>query len=198
MSFTCTRNFLTGALLSLAMVPDGTALGDSAKTAAAPSPTAPPPGRDFRPGEGKEHLRREVIDQMQTMRMWKITEELKLNEAMAAQVFPLLARLDERERDIARERGDIFRGLRAELDASAPNNGRINAFIDRFIANRARKVALEQEKVTSLRKVLSPVQQAKILMLLPRIDEGFRHRIRETMMRGRGPGRHEFGGNEQF
>jgi Spy/CpxP family protein refolding chaperone len=170
----------------MATLPAGGAFAERDKATAAPTPAAPPSG-DFR--HAKEQLRQQVIDRMQTMRMWKITEELKLTEAMAAQVFPLLARMDAQERDIARERGEIFRGLREEVDAPSPNSGRINAFIERFVANRARRVALENEKVTGLRKVLSPVQQAKLVLLLPRLDEAFRHHIRETMTRGHGPGR---------
>lgn len=170
-------------------------VASSAAVALADPPRTPPavPGNPAHGGEeghgefkqAREKLRQQVIDQMQTMRMWKITEELKLNEATAAQVFPLLARLDEQEREIARERGEIFHQLRNEVQAPAPDSARIGSLIDRFVANRARKVALEQEKLAALRRILTPVQLAKILMLLPRIDEGFRHHIRETMNGGR-------------
>jgi Spy/CpxP family protein refolding chaperone len=132
------------------------------------------------------------MEHMQTMRMWKITQELKLDQAGAAKVFPLLAKFDEQERDLARTRHEIFRNLRAELQAAAPDNKKLNGLIDQAMAHRARLAALAQEKFAALRKVLTPVQQARIMMLLPNIEEGFRQRIRETMGGGRrrmyGPG----------
>jgi Spy/CpxP family protein refolding chaperone len=136
--------------------------------------------------QAREHLRQQAIEQMQTMRMWRITQELKLDQATAAKVFPLLAKMDEQERELARGRMDTFRALRQELDAPAPDNKRVNGFIDQMIAQRTRRAAFENERLTALRKVLSPVQHAKMMMLLPRIEEGFRQRIRESMRGRRG------------
>ncbi len=178
----------TSVFAGLAVLLSGAAL------AAPPRPSTPPVDAPLRPGRedrraGREHLRDEVMDQMRTMRMWRITQELKLDEATAAKVFPLLARSDDQDREVGRECGEIFRSLRDQLLSATPDSMVVNGLIDRLISNRARKMALEQEKVIALRKTLSPIQQAKLLMLLPRIEEEFHQRIREAMDRnGRGSG----------
>jgi Spy/CpxP family protein refolding chaperone len=130
--------------------------------------------------EKRDRLRREVMDHMRTVRMWKLTEELKLDQATAAKVFPLLAKFDDRAREIGRERHELRLSLWKELRAEKPDDARINGLIDRLTANRARRPTLEEERWNALRQVLTPVQQAKLTMLLPQLEEGFRRRIRDA------------------
>jgi hypothetical protein len=131
--------------------------------------------------EMRENLRREVLDQMRAERMWRMTEELKLDEATAAKVFPLLAKFDERAREVGKERTEIVTAMSAELSAVRPDDGRLKGLVDRLIANRTRRQALEQERITALRGVLTPVQQAKLVLLLPKLEDGIRHRIRDAI-----------------
>jgi Spy/CpxP family protein refolding chaperone len=129
----------------------------------------------------KERLREQIFDQMRAERMWKLTDALKLDEAMAARVFPLLSKYDDHERNLVRERGEAFRALRQAIEAPTPDPARMEPLVDRLIALRARRQALETEKITALRKVLTPLQMAKMMLLAPRLDEGFRQRIREVI-----------------
>lgn len=151
-----------------------------------------PPGR--RPGGDPEELRREVMERMRAMRAWKLAEALKLDEGTSAKLFPLLSRYDEREVEIMKEMGDSMRGLRAEVEAPKPDNTRITTYIDKLLATRGKQRGLEDDKVKDLRKILSPVQQAKLVMLLPRIEQHFRERIREAMEKRRRMG----GGDDPF
>ncbi len=149
--------------------------------AAAPASAQAPPG-------DHEKLREEVIAQMRTMRMWKMTEELKLDEATAAKLFPLMARFDDQERQIGRERAETMAALRDLVALPNPDAKKIGELIDRVLATRGRRHALETEKMKAMRQVLSPVQQAKLVLLVPRFEEGFRQRIRETLDGAREPG----------
>ncbi len=145
-------------------------------------------------GPGKDFLRDEVLDQMRAMRMWRITNELKLDESTAAKLFPLLAHADEQERDLGKERGEIIRALRDQMAAAAPDSSAVNGLIDRMVANRARRMTQEQEKFSAIRKVLNPIAQARLMMLLRRIEDEFHQRIREAADRSRpagGPGRRD-------
>jgi hypothetical protein len=105
-------------------------------------------------------------------------------------VFPLLAEFDERGRALGRERGDIARELHnlvrvdavtGKAAAKAPDDQKLRPLVDRLLANQARRTALDDERFKALRPALTPLQQAKLLLLLPRIDEDFRHRVREAM-----------------
>jgi Spy/CpxP family protein refolding chaperone len=174
---TCTR--LTASLLGLLLT--------APALAQAPRPVAAPAQPGERKAE-KERLREQIIDKLRAERMWKLTEALKLDEPTAARLFPLLAKFDDQERAIGKERGPIVRDLRDALVAPTPDSNRINGLVDRLMGIRARRQALEAEKLASVRKVLSPAQMGKLLLLAPKIDEGFRERIREAVQSARQTG----------
>ena len=61
-------------------------------------------------GTDREKLRDQIFDQLRAERMWKLTDALKLDEATAARVFPLLSKYDDQERTLGHERGQTFSG----------------------------------------------------------------------------------------
>jgi Spy/CpxP family protein refolding chaperone len=146
----------------------GSAAGAEPPPPARPSP--PPAASDHR---SPDQLRKEVLERMRALRAWRIVEGLKLDEATSARLFPILARYDEREMVIAAERHDIMHELGPLTDAPHPDDARITASINRLLAIRAKQRALEDDRIKDLRKVLTPAQQAKLVMLLPRLEREF-------------------------
>jgi Spy/CpxP family protein refolding chaperone len=129
----------------------------------------------------REKLRNQIFDQLRAERMWKLTDALKLDEASAARVFPLLSKYDEQERSLGRERGETHRELRQIVESPSPDTARLDALIDKLVALRGRRHELEVEKLAALRKVLKPLQMAKLMMLVPRMDDSFRRRIHDAL-----------------
>lgn len=129
----------------------------------------------------RERLRNEVMDQMRAVRTWRLTEELKLDQKAAATVFPILAEFDERGREIGRERHEIKREVHEQTGSANPDNGKLKVLVERLQANQARRNALADEQFKALKPALTPLQQAKLLLLLPRIEGDFRQRIRQAM-----------------
>jgi hypothetical protein len=145
-----------------------------------------------------EKLRAEVLDQMRAMRIYKLTEELKLDQATAATVFPILAQFDDRARVIGQERREIGREVFQQTREGAPNEARLKELINKLLANQAKRSALDDERFKALRGALTPLQQAKLLLLLPKLEDDFRRRIRDAMeaqrrAEGRGPDRAQMG-----
>jgi hypothetical protein len=134
------------------------------------------------PGDGRtpDQLRTEVLERMRALRAWRIVDALKLDEATSARLFPILARYDDRQMALATERRDTRRLLRAEVQAMRPDEGRLTSAINRLLANRERQRAMEDDMVKELRKVLTPVQQAKLMLLLPRIEHEFAQRVQQA------------------
>jgi hypothetical protein len=129
---------------------------------------------------------------MRTMRAWLLVDELKLDEATSGRVFSILAAYDEREAALAAERRAIVDSLRAEVDALRPDEARITRTLDQLIANRSRRHALSDERIKELRKLLSAIQQAKLLLLLPRLERALARSIRDGAAdHKRGPPHHE-------
>jgi Spy/CpxP family protein refolding chaperone len=155
-----------------------------AQPRSAPAPASPPTGADHRT---PDQLRQEVLERMRALRAWKIVDALKLDEATSARLFPILSRYDEREMAIAAERHEIMRDLRAAAEAPHPDDAHLTAMLNKLMANRAKERALHDDRVKDVRKVLTPVQQAKLVLLLPRLERDFAGWIREASGRG-GPG----------
>ena len=157
------------------LVPMALALAAPAGAAPRPPAAAPPPPASAAAVDGKKpgELRKEVLDRMRAQRAWRIVEELKLDQAASARLFPILAKYDEQEMALATERRDITRELQALLAAPHPDEARITAAVDRMLANRTKRHAFKDERLRELRKVLSTVQQAKLVLLLPRLEREF-------------------------
>lgn len=134
-------------------------------------------GKDTR---APEQLRKEVLDRMRTLRAWRIVEELKLDEATSARLFPILSRYDDRELALANEKRDIMREIRAQVETARPDEGKLSKAIDRLMETRARRHALQDERFKEMRKVLTPTQQAKLALLLPRLEREFARWIHDV------------------
>ena len=142
-----------------------------------PAPAAAPAGAEKR---APDQLRKEVLERMRALRAWRIVEELKLDESASARLFPILARYDEQELALAAERRDIAQEIRTLLAAPQPDDTKLTAAINRMLANRVKRHASKDERIKELRKVLTPVQQAKLVLLLPRLEREFAQFIREV------------------
>lgn len=129
----------------------------------------------------REELRAQIVDKLRAERMWKLTDGLKLDEATAAKLFPLLSKYDDQDRALGRERGETFHELKDLLKVPNPDAVRVEALVNKLMTVRTRRQALESEKLVAIRKVLSPVQMGKFMMIAPRIDDDFRDRIREAI-----------------
>ncbi|HTB59541.1 MAG TPA: hypothetical protein VLC06_16825 [Polyangia bacterium] len=167
--------------LALGLLLTGGAVG------AQPRPAAPlPPSPAADDHRSPDQLRKEVLERMRALRAWKIVEALKLDEATSARLFPILSRYDEREMAIAAERHVIMRDLHEATEAAHPDDAHLTATLNKLLANRAKQRALHDDRVKDVRKVLTPVQQAKLVLLLPRLERDFAGWIHEASGRGGG------------
>jgi Spy/CpxP family protein refolding chaperone len=149
-----------------------------------PAPGAPPEHAAADDHRSPDQLRQEVLERMRALRAFRIVDALKLDEATSGRLFPILSRYDDREVQIATERHQAMRDLHADAQAAHPDDARLNADLNRLLAVRAKQRALEDDRIRDVRKVLTPVQQAKLVLLLPRLERDFAHWIHEVAGRG--------------
>jgi len=160
--------------LALAAAVSGSCLGE----AAAQTPRRPGAGAADK--RSPDQLRKEVLERMRALRAYRIVEALKLDESTSARLFPILAKYDDQELALAAERRDIAQELKALLAAPRPDDAKLTAAINRMLANRAKKHALRDERISELRKVLTPVQQGTLVLLLPQLEREFAQFIRDV------------------
>jgi len=102
------------------------------------------------------------------MRAYTLTEELALDEATAAKLFPLLARFDaEVDKGVVR-RLDVNKQLLATTAKSDPRA--IDALVDEALATQRWQRDVEDRRLGELRKILAPLQIARVVVLLPTLD----------------------------
>ena len=128
-----------------------------------------------------------VRERWRMMRMWKLTDSLALDEATGSKLFPLLNRYDDQEDAVHKDVRDTEIKLRDALKAGKQDGKKLTELVDRIVKNHEKLGQLRLERIREARKVLTPVQQARLALLLPRIERHF-HQMIEKAMRGRGPG----------
>ena len=165
-------------LVAAAVLAAGSGVASAEAPRRAPgAAAAPTAGADKRT---PEQLRKEVMERMRALRAWRIVDELKLDEGTSARLFPILAKYDDQELTLMAERREISQEIRTLLAAPQPDDAKLNAAINRMLANRAKRIASRDERIKEVRKVLTPVQQAKLVLLLPRLEREFSHFIHDV------------------
>ncbi len=136
--------------------------------------------------------REEVRKKIETVRLWRLTEELKLDEKTGAKLASFLSALDEQRRGLIRERMETMRGLRVVLKKGNPDEKKIKSDLDKLEKNRREMVGLEEKEIGGLKEILSVEQQARYVIF----QQEFRREMRGMIAGARegGPGMRGPGG----
>ena len=129
--------------------------------------------------------RREAIKKkIRAMRAYTLTEELRLDEKVAARLFPVLAKWDDVTDKLLVQRADLARQL-AQADAIKDPKA-LDKLIDDAVANQRGFWDLEDKRLAELRKILTPAQIAKLLIVLPEFEHRIQNRLQRAIQHHRG------------
>ena len=164
------------------------AIGGGAAWAQAPGQTAPSNAQKI------ERIKQRIL----ALRAARLTDELGLDEKQAAKLFPVLAKYDDTFAKLLREAVDLRKQAQ---DAAARNDDRaLDDIIDKLVANQRSRWDTQEARFKDVRKVLTPEQAARLLVVLPQIDRQIANQLRKALGRGGGgdyvgrPGRRHRGG----
>jgi hypothetical protein len=138
-----------------------------------------PAGAPGRPGSAER--REQIKKKIRTMRAYTLTEELALDEQTAGKLFPVLARYDDETDKLLEKRIDVQRRLR-HVD-SLKDARAVERLIDEAVAIQRGFWDLEDRRVADLRKVLTPVQVAKLLVVLPALERKIQTQLRKAIVK---------------
>ncbi|MBI5846565.1 MAG: hypothetical protein HZB31_01175 [Nitrospirae bacterium] len=134
----------------------------------------------------KEQMEK-VRKKIETMRMWKLTSALDLNEKISAQVFPVLNSCDRKRAEAETGVREGMRELRAAVKEK--NEAKMKAALDRLEQNHTALQRTNDEERAELRNILSLEQQAKYVLFQQEFNREIRELIDEAReRRGDGPG----------
>jgi hypothetical protein len=170
---TARRMLAALAMASAAWLGAGVAMAQPGATAPVSRPA--PQVRPSKPAAADR--RAEIKRKILAFRAYRLTEELALDEATAARVFPLLGKYDQQVEQLTVEGLELHKALRRQaLDAATADD-----LIRRTLANRRAFMELEEKRITELRRVLSAEQAARLLVVLPEIERQIKLQIRRSI-----------------
>jgi Spy/CpxP family protein refolding chaperone len=136
---------------------------------------------------GALERREQIKKKIRAMRAYTLTEELSLDEPTAGKLFPMLSRYDDETDRLLEKRVDVQRRLRHADSLRDPRA--VERLIDEAVANQRAFWDLEEKRVADLRKILTPVQAAKLLVVLPAIERKIQNQLRKAIVQRRTGGR---------
>ncbi len=141
-------------------------------------------GIDHEPGYGglSEGKREEIRKKIEAVRIWKLTEALKLDENTAAKLSAYLSSIDQQRRDIMREQVETMRLLKQTLKTAKPDETKLKASLDRLEKNRHAMMEIRDKEITGLKGILTTEQQARFLVF----QQEFRRDIQRMIAGARG------------
>ena len=109
-----------------------------------------------------------------------------LDERTASRLLPIVNKAYDDIGAVAKDAGESRRELRRLIEAGSNDAQAINALIDRLVGNKMRVDQLETEMFRDVRKVLTPLQLARLVLILPEINRELQQQVRRAA-KGEGP-----------
>ncbi len=147
---------------------------------------AQPPDEPMYREDLSKEKREKVRERIETMRMWKLTQALDLDETTSAKLFPLLNTYDRKRAGIQNEIRSSMKELREALDAN--QDSALTALMDRLEAGHKKLETIKEDERNELKKVLTPRQQAQFLLFNMKFNHEIQSMIRAARGKGEGAG----------
>jgi Spy/CpxP family protein refolding chaperone len=130
-----------------------------------------------------DDLREKLREKVKAMRIARMIEALDLDEKTTAKVMPIVDKAMDDLSNVAKDAGTSRRALRQMIQTDKPDDNQINKLVDNLMNDRDQSKGIEDQMIKDLRKVLTPEQAAKLVVVLPEINRGLEQRIRKAAMR---------------
>ncbi|MEE8328742.1 MAG: hypothetical protein V3R54_02300 [Thermodesulfovibrionia bacterium] len=138
-----------------------------------------PPGVFDNP-PSKEQMER-TRKRVETLKMWKLTKILDLDEQKASKFFPVLNKYDKKRLTVAREMRKNMKKLRASADTANPDE--LRNIIRRVEANHRRLQGIDNEEMERLRDILTARDLAKFIIFKQDFDREMKKIIAKVRKR---------------
>jgi hypothetical protein len=159
--------------------------GDNAGPAERPTP-ADSRKRSDGGGDGSARgndRREQIKKKVRALRAYTLTDELALDEQTAARLFPVMSRYDDDFDRLLEQRVDVQRRLR-RADALKDTRA-LDRLIDEAVTNQRGFWDLQDKRLQALRKILTPAQTAKLLVVLPAVERRIENQLRKAIIQRR-------------
>ena len=126
-----------------------------------------------------------VEKKIEMLKAMRLSEELGLSEEESLRFYAILREHHEQKKELREAIRGLIEKLEEELEKK--NTKRMKALIEEIEAKSKEMCELRHTHHSKLKELLSLEQQAKLVILMPRIEHEIRATIRETIRERRGP-----------
>jgi len=141
-----------------------------------------------------EKKHEEVRKKVGAVRIWKLTEKLKLDTETSARVSSLLSSIDLKRKDLQREQMESMKILRQAIDVAKPDQAKIRTHLDKLDKNQHALQDLREKEMSGVKSLLTVEQQARYVLFQQEFRREMRGMIEDARGSGRGKGPRD--GNE--
>ncbi len=128
----------------------------------------------------REEKRERILRRLEILRATRLAEELKLDAVTEARLLPLVKKFADKRADLTRKRGLLLKDIKAEMDASAPDGGKLTRLMDQAAAMGKEIHGAWQEEYSALKGTLTPLQLARYYRFEKEFQKDVRHLIRDV------------------
>jgi len=128
--------------------------------------------------------REEVRKKIEALKIWKMTEALKLDADTSARLSAVINPLDRQRMDIAREQMMTMRELKSLLQSQKPDQAKLKAAIDKLEKNHIAMQETRNKEFSAVKGILTTEQQARYIVF----QQDFRREMRGMIAGARGGG----------
>jgi hypothetical protein len=132
------------------------------------------PGQPGRGGPMSEEKREEVRKKIDAVRIWRLTEALKLDAGTSAKLSSLLSSVDRQRRDIIREQTATINILKIAVESPKPDEAQIKTSLEKLEKNHHAMQKLSNSEMRGLKNILTIDQQAQYVVF----QHEFMHEMR--------------------
>jgi hypothetical protein len=135
----------------------------------------------------KDDKREKARERIRAIVVTQLIEKLDLDDKTAAKLMPILEKAQDEGAAIQRDNRAIRQELR-RLHRGRANakDADVNKLIDRLVENREKAHKVESGMIAEARKILKPMQAARLVVVLPRIKARIAAEIRKAVEGKRG------------
>lgn len=135
------------------------------------------PPDDFDRPPSKEQMEK-IRERIETLRMWRLTEALNLDEKSSAKLFPLLKKFDKKKAEVENAQREGMRELRQLLKEKRETQ--LKGLLERLEKNHKDLQKLKEEEWVELKNILTIEQQAKFIIFLQEFNKEVRRLVAEA------------------
>ena len=127
-------------------------------------------------------------DRARTFLVLRLADELGLSDEKALQVSGIMRRGQDKRRELATQRDEVEKQLRAALDKSPPDEAALTKLIAQANDIDQQSAEILESTFKEIQKSLTVEQQAKLVLFRPELRKQVRGALRNRMHPGEAPG----------